>query len=161
MPELPGVESLALSLRRHAKGRVVARADAASFAVLKTFDPPLSALAGRSITDVGRHGKFLDMTASGPDGDLHLVFHLARAGWLRWREDIPDKPVKPGKSPLAFRLVLDDGTGFDLTEAGTQKRLAVYLVRDVADVPGVATLGPGALADDFDVDAVGALLHGR
>ena len=146
MPELPEVEALAAFLREHANGRVVARADAASFAVLKTFDPPLSALTGRSITDVGRHGKFLDLTASGPDGDLHLVFHLARAGWLRWREDIPDKPVKPGKSPLAFRLVLDDGAGFDLTEAGTQKRLAVYLVRDVADVPGVATLGPEPLA---------------
>ena len=161
MPELPEVEALAAFLREHAKGRVVARADAASFAVLKTFDPPLSALTGRSITDVGRHGKFLDLTASGPDGDLHLVFHLARAGWLRWREDIPDKPVKPGKSPLAFRLVLDDDAGFDLTEAGTQKRLAVYLVRDVADVPGVASLGPEPLADDFDVDALAAILKGR
>jgi formamidopyrimidine-DNA glycosylase len=161
MPELPEVEALAAFLREHAKGRVVARADAASFAALKTFDPPLSALTGRSITDVGRHGKFLDLTATGPDGDLHLVFHLARAGWLRWREDIPDKPVKPGKSPLAFRLVLDDGAGFDLTEAGTQKRLAVYLVKDVADVPGVATLGPEPLADDFDVDALAAILKGR
>jgi DNA-formamidopyrimidine glycosylase len=161
MPELPEVEALAVFLREHAKGRVVARADAASFAVLKTFDPPLSALTGRSIAEVSRHGKFLDLTASGPDGDLHLVFHLARAGWLRWREDIPDKPVKLGKSPLAFRLVLDDGTGFDLTEAGTQKRLAVYLVRDVAEVPGVATLGPEPLADDFDVDALTAILKGR
>jgi len=161
MPELPEVEALAAFLRERAIGHVVARADAASFVVLKTFDPPLIALTGREITKVERHGKFLDLTASGPDGDLHLVFHLARAGWLRWREDIPDKPVKPGKSPLAFRLVLDDGAGFDLTEAGTQKRLAVYLVRDVADVPGVATLGPEPLADDFDVDALAAILKGR
>src|ERR1700748_2267691 len=129
MPELPEVEALAAFLREHAKRRVAARADAPSSAVLKTCAPPLPALTGRSITDVGRHGKFLDLTATGPDGDLHLVFHLARAGWLRWREDIPDKPVKPGKSPLAFRLVLDDGTGFDLTEAGTQKRLPPDLVR--------------------------------
>ena len=161
MPELPEVEALAVFLREHARGRTIARADAASFAALKTFDPPLSALAGRSIADVRRHGKFLDLTAAGADGDLHLVFHLARAGWLRWREDIPDKPVKPGKSPLAFRLVLDDGAGFDLTEAGTQKRLAVYLVRDPADVPGVATLGPEPLADDFDVEALAAILKGR
>lgn len=161
MPELPEVEALAVFLRERASGHVVARADAASFAALKTFDPPLTALTGREITKVERHGKFLDLTASGPDGDVHLVFHLARAGWLRWREDIPDKPVKPGKSPLAFRLVLDDGAGFDLTEAGTQKRLAVYLVRDVVDVPGVATLGPEPLADDFDVDALAAILKGR
>ncbi len=87
--------------------------------------------------------------------------HLARAGWLRWRDDIPDKPARPGKSPLAFRLVLEDGSGFDLTEAGTQKRLAVYLVRDPADVPGVASLGPEPLADDFTVDALAAILAGR
>jgi DNA-formamidopyrimidine glycosylase len=161
MPELPEVEALAVFLREHAIGHAVARAEAASFAVLKTFDPPMSALIGRSVTEVSRHGKFLDLTAAGPDGDLHLVFHLARAGWLRWREDIPDKPVKPGKSPLAFRLVLDDGAGFDLTEAGTQKRLAVYLVTDPADVPGVATLGPEPLADDFDVEALAAILKGR
>ncbi len=157
MPELPEVEALALFLRERASGHAIARADAASFAVLKTFDPPLSALAGQEVTGVGRHGKFLDLTC----GDLHLVFHLARAGWLRWREDMPGTPVKPGKSPLAFRLVLDDGAGFDLTEAGTQKRLAVYLVRDPADVPGVATLGPEPLADDFTVDALAAILSGR
>jgi DNA-formamidopyrimidine glycosylase len=161
MPELPEVEALAAFLREHASGHVIARADAASFAVLKTFDPPLSALSGREITAVGRHGKFLDLTCAGQDGDLHLVFHLARAGWLRWRDDIPDKPVKPGKSPLAFRLVLDDGAGFDLTEAGTQKRLAVYLTRDPADVPGVATLGPEPLASDFTVDALAAILKER
>jgi DNA-formamidopyrimidine glycosylase len=157
MPELPEVEALALFLRERASGHAIARADAASFAVLKTFDPPLSALAGQEVTGVGRHGKFLDLTC----GNLHLVFHLARAGWLRWREDMPGTPVKPGKSPLAFRLVLDDGAGFDLTEAGTQKRLAVYLVRDPADVPGVATLGPEPLADDFTVDALAAILSGR
>jgi formamidopyrimidine-DNA glycosylase len=157
MPELPEVEALAVFLRERASGHAIARADAASFAVLKTFDPPLSALVGQEITGVGRHGKFLDLTC----GDLHLVFHLARAGWLRWREDMPNTPVKPGKSPLAFRLVLDDGAGFDLTEAGTQKRLAVYLVRNPVDVPGVATLGPEPLADDFTAEALAAILGGR
>jgi DNA-formamidopyrimidine glycosylase len=178
MPELPEVEALAVFLREHASGRVIARAEAASFAALKTFDPPLSALSGRVITEVSRHGKFLDLRVGGTAGgsaddsgggaaggsgagDLHLLMHLARAGWLRWRVDIPDKPVRLGKSPLAFRLVLGDGAGFDLTEAGTQKRLAVYLVRDPADVPGVATLGPEPLADDFTVDALAAILAGR
>src|SRR3984957_4664212 len=129
MPELPEVEALAVFLREHASGRVIARAEAASFAVLKTFDPPLSALSGRVIGEIARHGKFLDLSCgSGPAdagdaGDLHLVMHLARAGWLRWRGGMPDKPARPGKSPLAFRLVLSDGSGFDLTEAGTQKRL--------------------------------------
>lgn len=157
MPELPEVEALAVFLRGRASGHVIARAEAASFAVLKTFDPPLSALTGLAIGEVGRHGKFLDLSCS----DLHLVIHLARAGWLRWRDDLPDKPVRPGKSPLAFRLALDDGSGFDLTEAGTQKRLAVYLVRDVMQVPGIATLGPEPMADDFTVESLAALLKER
>src|SRR5579859_5691326 len=175
MPELPEVESLAAFLRERAAGRTIARAEAASIAVLKTFDPPLTALTGRVIATAGRHGKFLDLTcapeAGGPQPggpqpggpqpggpDLHLIMHLARAGWLRWRDELPDKPVKPGKSPLAFRLTLDDGSGFELTEAGTRKRLAVYLVRDPAEVPGVATLGPDPLAADFTLDTLAGLL---
>jgi DNA-formamidopyrimidine glycosylase len=158
MPELPEVESLAVFLRAHATGHAVARADAASFSVLKTFDPPLTSLAGQVITGVGRHGKFLDIST---DRGLHLIIHLARAGWLRWREDLPAVPPKPGKSPLAFRLALDDGSGFDLTEQGTHKRLAVYLVRDPADVPGVATLGPDPLAAGFTADTLASLLAGQ
>jgi DNA-formamidopyrimidine glycosylase len=157
MPELPEVEALAAFLRTHATGHAVTRAEAASFAVLKTFDPPLTALAGLTVGDVGRHGKFLDLSC----GDLHLVIHLARAGWLRWRDDIPGKPARPGKSPLAFRLVLDGGSGFDLTEAGTQKRLAVYLVSDPMEVPGVASLGPDPMADSFTVESLAALLKDR
>ena len=157
MPELPEVEALAAFLRERASGHAIARAEAASFAVLKTFDPPLTALAQTVIGDVGRHGKFLDLAC----GDVHLIIHLARAGWLRWRDDLPDKPVKPGKSPLAFRLALDDGSGFDLTEAGTQKRLAVYLVRDPADVPGVATLGPEPMDPAFTAEALAAILGGK
>jgi formamidopyrimidine-DNA glycosylase len=163
VPELPEVEALAAFLRERASGHAIARAEAASFAVLKTFDPPLTALAGLVIGNVGRHGKFLDL-ACGADsqaGALHLVIHLARAGWLRWRDELPAKPVRPGKSPLAFRLALDDGSGFDLTEAGTQKRLAVYLVRDPAEVPGIATLGPEPMAPDFTVDALAGILAGR
>src|SRR5713226_1914159 len=158
MPELPEVESLAAFLRGHATGHAVARADAASFSVLKTFDPPLTSLKGQVITEVGRHGKFLDIAT---DQGLHLIMHLARAGWLRWRDELPSAPPKPGKSPIAFRLALDDGSGFDLTEAGTRKRLAVYLVRDPAEVPGVATLGPDPLAADFTLDTLAGLLAGR
>ena len=158
MPELPEVESLADFLREHAVGRTVARADAASFSVLKTFDPPLTALTGQMITAVGRHGKFLDLST---DQGLHLITHLARAGWLRWRDELPTAPPKPGKSPQAFRLRLDDGSGFDLTEQGTKKRLAVYLVRDPSEVPGVATLGPDPLAADFTLDTLAGLLAGR
>lgn len=144
MPELPEVEALAAFLRDRAVGHAVARTDVAAFNAVKTFDPPLTALAGATVTGATRHGKFLDIDVDG----LHLVVHLARAGWLQWRDALPPAPPRPGKGPLAFRLHLDDGSGFDLTEAGTQKRLAVYLVRDIAEVPGIARLGPDALALD-------------
>ena len=173
MPELPEVEALAIFLRERAVGRTVARADVAAISVLKTYDPPLTALAGLAVTGVARHGKFLDIYC-GAERDMdqdreptsdepppHLITHLARAGWLRWRDSLPAEPPRPGKGPLAFRVVLDDGSGFDLTEAGTQKRLAVYLVRDPAEVPGIAALGPDPLAPDFDVAALAALLSGR
>ena len=57
--------------------------------------------------------------------------------------------------------MLDDGAGFDLTEAGTQKRLAVYLVRDPASVPGVASLGPEPMDPAFTTDALASILEGR
>jgi formamidopyrimidine-DNA glycosylase len=161
VPELPEVESLAADLRDRAVGRVIDRADIAEFSVLKTYDPPLTALHGATITDVHRHGKFLDFQASLGGSTLHLVTHLARGGWLRWREEIPPQPPRPGKGPLAFRLRFADGAGFDLTEAGTRKRLAVYLVKDPAEVPGIASLGPDPLSREFTAEVLGDLLAGR
>jgi formamidopyrimidine-DNA glycosylase len=163
MPELPEVEALAAFLRERASGHAVAHAYVAAISVLKTYDPPPESLAGLVVGDVTRHGKFLDLAlapAAGGDA-VHLIVHLARAGWLRWREEIPAQPPKPGKGPLAFRVILDDESGFDLTEAGTQKRLAVYLVRDPMEVPGVASLGPDPLAPAFTAQTLGELLAGR
>ncbi|AEV89154.1 DNA lyase [Actinoplanes sp. SE50] len=127
------------------------RLEVASFSALKTYDPAPSALTGLPITSAGRHGKFLDI---GIGLDVHLVVHLARAGWLHYRDTFKSPaPLKPGSGPIAIRLRLDDGSGFDLTEAGTQKSLAAYLVRDPqTEVPGVSRLGPDALAvtrDEF------------
>ena len=160
MPELPEVESLAAFLREHAVGRVVARVDVASIAVLKPYDPPVTSLCGLTITGATRHGKFLDLDVDG----LHLVTHLARAGWLRWSDALAPAPPRPGgKGPIALRVHLDDGSGFTLTEAGTQKKLAVYVVRDPLEIPGVARLGPDPLADDFTEAALAGILgeHGR
>ena len=165
MPELPEVEALAAFLRERASGHAVSHAYPAAISVLKTYDPPPTALTGLVIGAVSRHGKFLDLSLAAPGASggaaLHLVVHLARAGWLRWREDIPPQPPKPGKGPLAFRVILDDGSGFDLTEQGTQKRLAVYLVRDLMDVPGIASLGPDPLDSSFTAETLADLLAGR
>lgn len=158
MPELPEVEALREYLAEAMTGRPVASVTPVAVNVLKTYDPPIDRLVGRECATVERHGKFLDL---GMEGGPRLVFHLARAGWLRWRAEDP-KPARPGRGPLALRLRLADGQGgFDLTEAGTQKRLAVYCVTEPDDVPGIARLGPEPLADSFDLDAFTALLHGR
>jgi DNA-formamidopyrimidine glycosylase len=166
VPELPEVQALANDLRERAAGRVIDRADVAEISVLKTYDPGLSALHGRTITGTNRYGKFLDLvtepaSAAGSGAELHLIVHLARAGWLRWRDSLPEQPPRPGKGTLAFRLRFTDGSGFDLTEAGTRKRLAVYLVTDPAAVPGIASLGPDPLDPAFTSEALGAILAGR
>jgi formamidopyrimidine-DNA glycosylase len=156
VPELPEVEALAADLRERVVGKRIQRVDVSAISALKTFDPPPTALHGQEVTGAGRHGKFLDMTIG---EDLHLVVHLARAGWLHYRDAIPAAPLKPGKGPIALRVRLDDGAGFDLTEQGTQKSLAVYLVRDPKTVPGVSKLGPDVLA--VDLTAFAARIRGR
>jgi len=158
MPELPEVEALKDFLAEHLVGHEIVRVLPVAISVLKTYDPPVTALDGQEVTAVHRHGKFLDLTTG--DG-LHLVTHLARAGWLHWKDRLPDGPPRPGKGPLALRVALETGEGFDLTEAGTQKRLSVYVVRDPQEVPGVARLGPDPLAADFDEARFAALLAGE
>ncbi len=148
MPELPEVEALASFLRERATGRAVQRVDVAAFSAVKTFDPPLAALNGAVVSGASRYGKFISLDVDG----LHLVVHLARGGWLHWRDSLPLAPPRPGKGPLALRVHLAPEfpsgpvAGFDLTEMGTQKRLAAYLVRTPNDVPGIARLGPDALS---------------
>ncbi|MFB7918264.1 Fpg/Nei family DNA glycosylase [Streptomyces sp. NPDC056061] len=154
MPELPEVEALRTFLADRLVGREIDRVLPLAVSVLKTYDPPLTALHGAEVTGVARHGKFLDVEA----GPLHLITHLARAGRLRWKDSFPATPPRPGKGPLALRTVLTGGDGFDLTEAGTTKRLAVHLVHDPAEVPGIASLGPDPLDDSFDRDVLAALL---
>lgn len=158
MPELPEVEALAHHLRSHAVGTVIGRVDVAALTVLKTFDPPATALVGRAVTGANRYGKHLDLDCDG----LHLVVHLSRAGWLRWSDSLSATPPKPGKGPLALRVhcgTPPGAPGFDLTEAGTQKRLAVWVVWDPAQVPGIAKLGPDALG--VELGDFATMLAGR
>ncbi|RYB94133.1 Fpg/Nei family DNA glycosylase [Nocardioides oleivorans] len=160
MPELPEVEALVQDLRGRLVGRAISRVDLTAFSALKTFDPPLHALHGTLVDSVTRHGKFLDIDASG----VHVVIHLARAGWIRWKDEVPALPARPNpKNPLAARIVIDDPDldvqpGLDITEAGTKKGLAIYVVRDPQEVEGVARLGPDPLSDDFTIDVLRAIL---
>lgn len=157
MPEMPEVAGLVDFLRGRADGLTFSRVTVAAIAALKTYDPPITTLAGSRVTGVERHGKFVDVATTGP----HLVFHLAKAGWLRWYETLPATVIRPGRTPIALRVAFDDGSGFDLTEAGTKKSLAVYVVRDPAEVPGIARLGADPLEPAFTRDTLAGLLAGR
>jgi formamidopyrimidine-DNA glycosylase len=151
MPELPEVNALVEFLDKETAGAVVVGVELASFAVLKTFDPPVSALPGLAVAGVTRHGKFIDIDVDG----IHIVIHLAKAGWLRWSDKLPETKLKLGSSNIAARVRLDRGDGqtlgFDVTEAGTRKGLAMYVVRDPAEVPGIAALGPDPLEPGFEL----------
>ena len=172
MPELPEVAGLGSFLERELLSAVLEKAQITSFAVLKTASPPYTELQGRRLAAVRRHGKFLDLDFSAPaepstqlpdpapsaadarmsDGGLHLVFHLAKAGWVRYSTSPSDAPLKAGKGPIAARFLFRQNgqtRGLDLTEAGTKKSLAVYVVRDPQQVPGIAALGPDPLEPEF------------
>jgi formamidopyrimidine-DNA glycosylase len=154
MPELPEVEALSLFLGERLLGRIVTRAELASLSALKTYDPPLSALVGGTVTASGRRGKHIVLTI----GDVELVMHLARGGWVQWREELTSARAKPGKGPLALRVGFDDGSGFDVTEQGTEKRLALWIVHDPSEIERVAALGPDPLSPGFEL---APLLAGR
>jgi formamidopyrimidine-DNA glycosylase len=166
VPELPEVQALVADLGTRLTGRTIARFDVTAFSALKTYDPPLSALEGGTITGVNRFGKYLDIVVppAGGGGDLHIVMHLARAGWIRWRENAPTPGVGRGKGPLAARMVLGAspgaaaGSGFDVTEAGTKKSLAIHVVRDPQEVPGLARLGPDPMDPSFTQDVLAGIL---
>ncbi|MBG6189828.1 formamidopyrimidine-DNA glycosylase [Arthrobacter sp. CAN_A212] len=166
MPEMPEVQGLVDFLRRKlipddGPPAVVVDVEVASFSVLKTAQVPVQALTGTSVQSVQRRGKFLVLQIGGK----YLVMHLARAGWLRWSDSLGTVRLKPGKGPIALRVRFahggkDAGTGdqpgFDLTEAGTRKSLAAYLVEEPDEVPGIARLGPDAL--EMDLDSFAGLL---
>jgi formamidopyrimidine-DNA glycosylase len=161
VPELPEVEALALFLTGKVKGSTIERAEVAALSALKTYQPPISVVIGRQLEGCERRGKYLCLRTTGDGPDLWMVIHLSRAGWVQWRDKLTTARAKPGKGPLALRVGLSGGSGFDVTEQGTEKRLALWLVHDPSEVEGVARLGPDPLAPGFDAAALGALLSGR
>ncbi len=159
MPELPEMEALRLDLAGRLVGRRLERVELASVSALKTYDPPLDAVVGATVEAVERRGKFLCLRlgASAPS----IVVHLARGGWVRWHDAVPAKAGRPGKGPLALRVAVSGGCGFDVTEMGTQKRLAIFVVGDPRQVPGIARLGPEPLDPAFDRETLAAALAAR
>lgn len=156
MPELPEVEALATDLAERLVGRVIRRVDVTEIAALKTYDPSVDALRGATVTDVHRRGKHLVVAV---DTGLHLVVHLARSGWIRWRDAAPRPTAGRGRGPLAARVQLEpDGDGIDITERATQKRLALHVVQHPEQVLSIATLGPEPLEPSFTEERFAGIL---
>jgi formamidopyrimidine-DNA glycosylase len=156
VPELPEVQALTAGLSARMTGLTVDRYQLVSFSALKTFDPPLDDLVGRVVTGVERRGKFVLVELDG----LWLVVHLALGGWVRWYDKVPATKLRPGRSPIALRVTLDSGAGFDVTEMGTEKRAALWVVRSPDEVEPVAALGVDPLTPAFTVERLGQLLAG-
>ncbi len=158
MPEMPEVESLARWLTQRTSGLQFTRLDVLAISALRTYDPPIDALKGQTVDRWWRRGKFLICTTT--EG-LHLCIHLARAGWIRWTDTQSTGPAKLTKGPQALRVAFSDGSGFTATEAGTDKRLSVHVVRDPDDVEFIRTLGVEALSPAFTVEAFTAILDSQ
>lgn len=160
MPELPEVESLRRFVESRLAGLTIERVELSAFSALKTFDPPLDALKGAEVLRARRQGKYLIFDVSSQDSELSMVVHLSRGGWMQWQEELTATKAKPGKGPLALRLGFSDGSGVNFTEAGTEKRLAIWLVRNLDAIENVRTLGPDPLEVTLD-EIVGAITkHG-
>lgn len=173
MPEMPEVESLARWLSERTRGLVIEKVDLLAISALKTFDPSLAELRGRRVVGWSRRGKYLiaetDSADAGAGNEpIFLCMHLARAGWIRWQDDLAfSASAKPGvkpkltKGPQALRVVFDDGSGFTATEAGTDKRLSVHVVRNPDDVEKIRTLGIDPMSESFTDNTFSALLSSQ
>ena len=139
MPELPEVEITARRLDGALRGAQIESALAPGINALKTFDPPLDALAGRAITGVRRRGKNLVIDVS---GDLALLVHLMSAGRLQ----LFDKRAGPRDRTSRLLLRIADGRELRLREFGTKQAAWVKLLRadELEADEALAKLGPEA-----------------
>jgi formamidopyrimidine-DNA glycosylase len=149
MPELPELTAHAERIAQAYGGAELARFEALSFTALKTFDPPPDAAVGRTLTGVGRRGKYLLLAF----GDLTYVVHLMQGGRLK-----PDasKSKRP-KAGVARWVFSGSHPSLILTEAGTERRAGVWVVGgDPLVQPPLGDLGPDA--DTVDAGGLASLL---
>ncbi|HEY7140128.1 MAG TPA: DNA-formamidopyrimidine glycosylase family protein [Methylomirabilota bacterium] len=134
MPELPDVVAYLTALEPRVLGRRLERLRLASPFVLRSVDPPVSEVEGRTVVGLRRLGKRIVLAL---EGELFVVIHLMIAGRLHWR---PAGARPPGRVGLAA-FDFPDGT-LTLTEAGTRRRASIHLARGKA---GLAAYDPGGL----------------
>ena len=161
MPELPFIQVLVENLARQVEGRTIVSVRVPSPAIVKTFDPPVTALSGRRIERVRRIGKLIVYDLS---GDLLLVMHLMRDGRLQIapiKGAVRAGRTSPAPKPMALGLRLDDGNELRVNEAGPKKRAGVYVLRAQEATSGepLAGLGPDPLSEEFTADVLASALR--
>jgi len=164
MPEIPEVQALVDSLAERTEGATIVGAELAALSALKTFDPPLTALVGATVVGTRRIGKHIVLDCVDADGEsLSLVIHLARLGWMSWRDGVAAR-AKPGRGPLALRVTFEreGAVGvMDVTEAGTKKSLTVHVVRDPYSIERIARLGRDPIQQPFTEAELDELLKAQ
>jgi formamidopyrimidine-DNA glycosylase len=140
MPELPDILLYLHALRPRVIGRPVQRIRLVSPFLLRSVDPPLTAIDGRTIVDLHRLGKRVVFEA---EGELFLVFHLMIAGRFRWKRAGAPVPGKVGLMAIDF----DHGT-LVMTEAGTKRQASLYVVQGREGLEGHNPGGLEVLAAD-------------
>lgn len=123
MPELPEITVYVEALERFVRGAPLERVRIRSPSLLRSYDPPLSAVHGRTVTGIRRLGKRIVLAFEDAEPPLFLVLHLMVTGRLRWRDPGVTVPRKVGLAAFDF----PDGSLL-LTEAGMKKKASLRLV---------------------------------
>ena len=141
MPELPDIAAYITALEARILGQPLEHVRLASVFLLRTADPPLASVEGRTVIALRRIGKRI---AIGFEDDLWLVLHLMIAGRLHWK---PPNAKLAGRNAL---LALDFSTGtLTLTEAGSKRRASLYVLRGEQALHDIAPGGVEILSADL------------
>jgi formamidopyrimidine-DNA glycosylase len=156
MPESPEVEALARFLADEASGREIRGVDVLEFRTVKTRGAPPASIIGRTVTDVRRHGKHVELVLD----EASLVVSLGRHGWMRWRDAEP-LALAADAPPALATFELSGASGLEVTDAGNWVSLGLFVVGDADEVPAIAKLGPDPADPAFTRDQFDAALGGR
>jgi formamidopyrimidine-DNA glycosylase len=153
MPELPDISAYLTALEPRILGRVLERVRLHSVFVLRTADPPVTAVEGRTVRELRRIGKRI---AIGVEGDLWLVIHLMIAGRLHWR---PPQAKLSGRQAL-LALDFSDGS-LILTEAGSKRRASLHVLRGEQALHDIDPGGIEVLSSNLDTFRAALALENR
>src|SRR5579863_4021734 len=141
MPELPDIAAYIIALEPRIVGEAIEKIRLASPFLLRTAQPPLSAVEGRRVRELRRIGKRI---AIGVEGDLWLVLHLMIAGRLHWRP--PGAKLSGRQSLAAFDF---PNGSLVLTEAGSKRRASLHILKGEEGLSSIDPEGIEIFASDL------------